>query len=58
MIRVVSQGLPGRQKRADKVRPVRCQICGSKNTIPGLDLEHQPVSDAGRTARPFPGGGG
>ncbi len=37
-------GLPGRKRQGDRPHPVRCQICGF-STIPGLDLEYQPVSD-------------
>jgi SAM-dependent methyltransferase len=40
-----NRGLTGRTGRANKRRAVRCQICGSTNTKPGLDLGHQPVSD-------------
>jgi SAM-dependent methyltransferase len=41
---VERKALPGRSKRGEKVRAVRCQVCGS-TTEPGLDLGHQPVSD-------------
>ena len=40
-------GLPaleGRQRRELDTDSVRCQICDSE-TVPGLDLGHQPVSD-------------
>ncbi|MEP6917964.1 MAG: class I SAM-dependent methyltransferase [Acidobacteriota bacterium] len=40
-----SRGLTGRTGRGDRRRAVRCQICGSANLVPGLDLGHQPVSD-------------
>ena len=43
--RAPGRGLAGRTQRGDQPRPVRCQICGSTNTMPGLDLGHQPVSD-------------
>lgn len=39
-----SRGLPSRSRRTEHARPVPCQICGA-DTIPGLDLGHQPVSD-------------
>jgi SAM-dependent methyltransferase len=39
-----SRGLPGRTRAADAPRPVPCQIC-SADTVPGLDLGHQPISD-------------
>jgi hypothetical protein len=39
-----SGGLAGRGKRDDGPAPVPCQICGA-DTIPGLDLGHQPVGD-------------
>jgi hypothetical protein len=38
-------GLSGQSKAGDTPRPVRCQVCNSTNTMPGLDLGHQPVSD-------------
>jgi C-methyltransferase C-terminal domain/Putative zinc binding domain/Methyltransferase domain len=37
-------GLPGREATADEPKPVLCQICGGE-TVPGLDLGSQPVSD-------------
>ncbi len=37
-------GLSGSLGSGDKVRAVKCQICGS-TTIPGLDLGLQPVGD-------------
>lgn len=40
----VAAGLPGRSRRGDQPRAVRCQICGV-TTTPGLDLGKQPVSD-------------
>jgi hypothetical protein len=40
----LAAGLPARRSRGDKARPVRCQIC-SAETIAGVDLGHQPVSD-------------
>ena len=39
-----SQGLEGRKGRERDTDSVRCQICDSE-TVPGLDLGHQPVSD-------------
>lgn len=44
---VSKKALSGRTRRAseDRVPEVKCQICASKNTIPGLDLGHQPVGD-------------
>lgn len=38
------EGLSGRESSPDEAAPVRCQICGSE-TVPGLDLGHQPVGD-------------
>jgi SAM-dependent methyltransferase len=40
----LSAGLPGAGRRGDKPRRVKCQICGA-DTVPGLDLGHQPVGD-------------
>lgn len=40
----VTAGLPGAGRRGDKPQRVRCQICRS-DTVPGLDLGHQPVGD-------------
>lgn len=38
------RGLEGRKGRERDTDSVRCQICDSE-TVPGLDLGHQPVSD-------------
>jgi hypothetical protein len=43
-------GLSGSARRAEKPRPVKCQIC-STETAPGLDLGNQPVSDLILTER-------
>src|SRR5437899_1434533 len=43
-------GLAGSARRAEKPRPVKCQIC-SGETAPGLDLGNQPVSDLILTER-------
>jgi len=37
-------GLPGRPEQASKPAPIPCQICGTE-TVGGVDLGHQPVSD-------------
>jgi hypothetical protein len=37
-------GLPAREPGGDAPEPVLCQICCAE-TVPGLDLGHQPVSD-------------
>jgi hypothetical protein len=36
--------LPGREAGREEPKPFRCQICGAE-TVPGLDLGHQPVGD-------------
>ena len=41
---VTKPALPGRSRRGDALRPVKCQIC-SAPTVPGLDLGAQPVGD-------------
>lgn len=40
----MTTALPGRRRRRDTPRTVRCQICRA-STVPGLDLGHQPVGD-------------
>lgn len=40
----VARALKGRSQHDDRVRPVRCQICGG-TTVAGLDLAMQPVGD-------------
>lgn len=39
-----SRGLSGRPRGGDQPARVECQICGAQ-TVPGLDLGQQPVSD-------------
>ncbi|MFQ5614971.1 MAG: methyltransferase domain-containing protein [Anaerolineales bacterium] len=39
-----TQGIPGRRQRGGEAVPVPCQICGAE-TVPGLDLGHQPIGD-------------